>query len=103
MGPCAKKRVRCEILTLNGDVFTGTNDCRNPQKTCPRAGDEGYDKCITICDQLGHAEVMALRSAKEAGADLNGATASISGIGHYCRNCQDELFGAGVKYLTLKD
>lgn len=83
-----------------GETFTGTNDCRNPQPSCPRLPGEGYEKCKTICDQEGHAEEIAL---KAAGDKAKGAIASLEGIGHYCKNCQIKLFAAGVISLTTED
>lgn len=96
---CAKKVVICQILTKDGQVFTGRNDCNNPQPLCPREAGEGYEKCKTICDQPGHAEEVALEQAQLAGANLGGAVAYIGGIGHYCKNCQIKLFDAGVTSL----
>ena len=62
-GPCAKRRVSCTIIDRGGRVFTGENDCANPQAVCPRAPGEGYEKCRSICQQAGHAEIMALEAA----------------------------------------
>lgn len=90
---CAKKKVTCVIFTPNGESFVGTNDCSNPQDTCPRNPGEGYDKCKSICEQEGHAEIMAL---KAAGANANRAVAHLYGIEYYCPACQKALFSAGV-------
>lgn len=96
---CAKKVVSCIIETPDGRVFYGRNDCENPQKECPRNNGEGYEKCKTICQQVGHAEEIAIKNAK--GHDLTGAKATLYGIGFYCKECQKSLFTSGVKYLTL--
>ena len=95
---CAKKIVECWIQAKDGTIFYGSNDCDKPQVKCPRIGNEGYEKCKTICQQQGHAEEMALADAGEH--DLNGATAYMFGTTHFCENCQKALFGAGVRYLT---
>ena len=97
LGPCAKKEVKCFIIK-GKRVFTGTNECRNPQAFCPREPGEGYEKCKTICKQVGHAEEVALDAA---GKHANGSRAFIQGIGHYCKSCQTKLFAAGVKTLGL--
>lgn len=101
IGHCAKKIVTCDIVTLDGDVYTGVNLCRNPQKICPREENEGYSKCTFVCKQLGHAEIVALANAISHKANVKGATAVIKGIGWSCRNCQEELYSAGIKYITI--
>ena len=100
IGHCAKKVVTCDIITLDGAKYTGMNICRNPQETCPRFDNEGYEKCKIICQQVGHAEIEALMLAKAFGTNVKGATAIIKGIGYSCRNCQEELYSAGIKYIT---
>ena len=93
---CAKKRVTVFLATEDGRVFLGENVCRNPQTVCPREPGEGYEKCKSICDQIGHAEIAALDAAGDA---AQGATALLVGHHHYCRPCQEALFKAGVKSL----
>jgi deoxycytidylate deaminase len=93
---CAKTIVKCKIIATDGTVFTGENYCNNPQLICPRGVGEGYEKCSTICKQVGHAEVVAL---EKAGKKALGATAVLIGHDHFCRECQIALFDTGVKYL----
>ena len=67
-GPCVKQNVYATVVTPDGESFTGTNLCRNPQKVCPREvqgmkSGEGYELCQSVCQQDGHAEVNALRAA----------------------------------------
>lgn len=96
---CAKTVVTCTIITRDGERFVGRNDCDNPQRVCPREPGEGYAKCVSICQQPGHAETMALR---EAGEKARGGHAYVEGIGYACKDCQLELFGeAGVAALTI--
>ena len=92
---CAKKQVLCIIVSPTGERFVGENSCRNPKAECPRQPGEDYTKCITICEQEGHAETIAL---DKAGPHAQGATVYLVGHSHYCRNCQIDLFNAGVKY-----
>lgn len=96
MGPCAKRRVLCTIQTRGGSCITGSNDCRNPQPVCPRGPGEGYEKCKTVCQQIGHAEEVALSLAGEL---AKGATAILTGHDYYCPACQEKLFAAGVVSL----
>lgn len=97
-GPCAKRAVRCEIVDLRGNTFVGKNDCANPQSVCPRLPGEGYEKCASICDQAGHAEIEALRAA---GGHAAGARAFL--VGHYwiCEPCGRALREAGVASIEI--
>ncbi|MDP3328757.1 hypothetical protein [Parvibaculum sp.] len=97
-GPCAKTTVRCTLVTPSGERIVGTNECANPQAACPRAPGEGYEKCQSICRQLGHAEVVAVM---RAGERARGSRAYIEGHTYACMNCQHALFGAGVKSVSV--
>lgn len=98
IGPCAKATVRCEIVSLDGKRIIGTNYCNNSQPVCPRKQGEGYEKCKSVCDQEGHAEVVAVALA---GADAVGSTAYLTGHTYACQPCQEALFGAGVAFLAV--
>jgi len=95
---CAKAKVACAIVSMDGQVFMGRNDCDNPQSSCPRKEGEGYEKCRSICQQKGHAEIMAF---KKAGAKAIGGRAYLWGHNYYCHACQLALFSAGVRSLSL--
>ncbi|WP_413779492.1 hypothetical protein [Anaeroselena agilis] len=99
-GPCAKRRVVCVIESPNGEVISvGENLCLNPQKICPRKSGEGYEKCISVCQQVGHAEVVA---AKQAGALWGqGGTAYLMGHTYACGNCERTLREIGVNKLVI--
>jgi len=98
---CAKKRVGCSIVATQADgtrrTYYGTNACANPQPVCPREPGQGYEKCKSICQQEGHAEEVALKLAAQ---DAVGATAILHNHTYFCRSCQEQLFAAGVKYLS---
>lgn len=97
-GPCAKRRVTCVIFTNDDERFEGENDCANPQVTCPRQPREGYEKCKTICQQAGHAELEAL---KAAGEKARGADALL--YGHYwvCEPCGAAMRAAGIHSIKI--
>lgn len=95
---CAKTQVTCVLVTPCGEKFTGTNACLRPQEKCPRDEFEGYDKCLSICRQIGHAEEVALA---QAGFKARGCRAYIHGISHVCRSCQEQLTNAGVISFSL--
>lgn len=98
MGPCAKTTTRCTLVTPAGEHIVGTNECRNPQPVCPRLPGEGYEKCKSICDQVGHAEVVAVA---RAGAKARGAKAFLEGHTYACMDCQHILWPSGVVSLSL--
>jgi len=97
-GPCAKAIVRCTIVSVDGRIFNGDNSCQNPQPVCPRSPGDGYEKCVSICQQESHAEVSALRVADSAAI---GARAYVEGRSYSCRKCQEALFGAGVESISI--
>lgn len=95
---CAKKQVKCTIVCTNGKRYVGENFCLKPQERCPREKGEGYRKCHSICQQMGHAEENAVFLA---GSHAKGGTAIIEGIGWICRNCQETLVAAGVRTFII--
>lgn len=96
---CAKRRVRCTIVDNDGRAAVGENLCRTPQATCPREPGEDYTKCVTICDQVGHAETVALSAARFEGLDLTNAEALIEGHSYACVGCQQNLHEAGIRTI----
>lgn len=101
-GPCAKTTVVCTLIMADGvHKVVGRNGCENPQPVCPRAPGEDYAKCKSICQQVGHAEIVALDGARELGLQIHGAHAYVEGNTYACRNCQEALFAAGVTSLTI--
>lgn len=98
LGLCAKATVRCTLVFPDGRQVVGTNACANPQDICPRLPGEGYEKCATVCDQRGHAEIQALAAA---GGSATGARAYVEGHTYACRECQESLFAAGVAAFTI--
>lgn len=97
-GPCAKAVVRCEIHSVDGFAYVGENDCANPQQVCPRSPNEDYLKCVVVCKQAGHAEMVALQ---KAGEKAKGAHVVVEGIDYVCKDCQKRLFAAGVESITI--
>ena len=102
-GRCAKQIVSATIVTEDGHVFYGQNDCENPQTVCPRdtAGcksGEGYEMCKDICQQTGHAEINALTRAGDA---ANGATLFLQGHTYACDPCKEAAIAAGIKRIVI--
>lgn len=98
IGPCAKATVTCTLVAPDGERFVGTNYCRYAQPICPRRQGEGYEKCRSICGQIGHAETVAVALA---GPKAVGSRAYLQGHTYACQSCQEALFGAGVISLSV--
>ena len=100
IGPCAKKRVFCTLVSKDGEEFFGENSCDNPQESCPRVGSlyarDDFTLCKSVCRQSGHAEVMALRLAGEK------AKGAIAIVEHHrvCDDCERRLKAAGVASIV---
>lgn len=97
---CAKCKTTCVIKTTSGKEYFGENICLAPQTECPRLTGEGYEKCKSICFQLGHAEELALYHAIQDGAELNGAKAIIAHE-RVCDNCSNILTHHGITDITF--
>jgi deoxycytidylate deaminase len=96
-GPCAKRRTQCVLTTTTGETFAAENVCLNPQPVCPREPGEGYEKCRTICRQVGHSEAMVVAMA---GPAARGATIVCS---HWyaCDACAAICKAAGVAEVVF--
>lgn len=99
IGPCAKRRVICTIVTNGGETFRGENDCLNAQEVCPRKAGEGYEKCKTICQQTGHAEENALL---KAGNKALNSTAILQGHYWICEKCGNAMRQAGIHQVIVR-
>lgn len=101
---CAKATVTCTIHSSSGRLIgEGSNACANPQSRCPRQRGEGYEKCTSICDQQGHAELQALADMKTRNVlSLLPKFAIIKGHTYACQHCQEALFSAGVEWLKVR-
>jgi deoxycytidylate deaminase len=98
---CAKRRVLCRLITERGETVLGENECDEPQRECPRAPGEGYEKCRTVCKQRRHAEIAAIDAAVEAGLDLTNAVAYVYGHYYVCEHCARALSDAGVRKIEI--
>lgn len=100
-GPCAKQVVTATIITSTGARFVGTNHCENAQPTCPRASmpsGVGYELCVDVCQQSGHAEVDAIRASGGAAA---GAVLYLEGHTYACSACQASAVAAGIVEIVV--
>jgi len=97
---CAKRQVYAFIMKDDIIVAAGSNRCHNPQSVCPREPGEGYEKCVSICKQAGHAETTAIWNASKHGADLNDPDHGLRMvvIGHHraCDMCANALASVNI-------
>ena len=100
-GPCAKLTTTATITTKDGKKFVGQNWCANPQEKCPR-GDmptgEGYELCREVCQQIGHAEVVACFIA---GPHAKGAELELEGHHYFCDNCLKIMVKYGIYNIVF--
>lgn len=98
---CAKRTVLAVIEDAEGRVLSwGSNVCLSPQAVCPREPGEGYEKCRSVCRQVGHAEEVALAQLTPA-QNLAAAHCRVLGISHVCPSCQHALWVAGIDSFTV--
>lgn len=94
---CAKVVVTAELHLLDGSVWLGSNHCEKPQSVCPRAADEGYYKCKSICEQPFHAEVDAMTTAERYGHQLEGGKMIVYHK-RVCESCEAAMALCGVTW-----
>lgn len=100
--PCYKREVCAVIVDKNGKIATGQNLIYNSTVTeCPRAKGEGYEKCKTVCLQLGHAETEAIKHAKLRKMDLVGANIYLTGHHRICDNCKAACDAEGLNVIIV--
>ncbi len=103
---CLKQVVTATISIKGKILVVGRNDISNDEVTeCPRKGMEsgqGYELCTSICGQKGHAEVQAIRKAKELGIDVKGASIAIEGHSYICESCKKEIMKASIRDWCVK-
>lgn len=101
-GPCVKQHVTATVVALNGDKYISTNYCLTPQEVCPRADlptGVGYELCESVCNQVGHAEVNAIRLAGKAAV---GGTLILNGHTYACGNCKKTAIDGGIKEIIIE-
>lgn len=104
MKPCLKADVMAMIVDHVGQVATGTNEIQNEfVKKCPRELGEDYTKCKTICQQESHAEIAAIKKAKERGLILEGSKLYLTGHNKPCYNCRKACEKEGITIITMGD
>ncbi len=98
MAECLNRRVRCVVLTDDGERYEATNDCDvEGLEECPRiaAGmpsGVGYEMCRSV-----HAEAIVAQLLPE---EVTG-TAYVYGSDWVCGPCQHSLTDAGITSFVI--
>lgn len=100
---CKKQTTLAIIISPNDNKFYGYNQCLNPQELCPRdiqnmKSGEGYELCTEICNQIGHAEIEACKSA---GVNAIGGSLYLFGHTYCCGNCISVMQQYGIKNVYI--
>jgi len=99
---CAKRVVMAALRTANEvrhHSYLGWNNCRKPQKKCPRLPGEGYAKCASICEQPWHAETDAIYHALADGVDPTGGTLVVDH--EPCQECRDIMNAYKIQWTVV--
>ncbi len=101
------KQPTAAVVVKNGKIIGRGANAGKKIDVCPRAilkcpTGEGYELCKSVCEQEGHAEVMAINDALAKGEDLAGADMYLDGHWWVCKPCWDEIIRAGIKNVYLR-
>jgi len=99
VGKCANRDV-VAIIEKNGKFYVGRNLCDNPQSECPRRKGEDYEKCKTVCNQDGHAEIEAVKAAR---GRARGGIMYLIGHDHCCDSCLGVMREAGIERVIFNE
>ena len=97
---CAKVRVFACLLTTDGKTYAGSNDCLSRQLVCPREPGDDYAKCVSVCRQPGHAEVMAIKRALDAGSPIRKGKMFIFG-NTPCVGCMELMHKHAITHESI--
>lgn len=101
------KQPTLAVVVKNGKVIgRGTNAAKKVD-ICPRVTHNcptgtGYEFCKSVCNQEGHAEIMAIRSALNVDSNLEGCDLYLEGHWWICENCWNEIIKVGIKNVFLR-
>ena len=110
---CVKQPTAAVIVKKGKIIGRGVNAGKRVE-VCPRVirgcpTGTGYELCKSVCQQEGHAEVMAIRDALKANLKANKKNKNLKGAsmyldGHWwvCKPCWDEIIKAGISRVYLR-
>lgn len=103
---CTKQPTAAVIVKKGKILGKGVNAgkkvevCPRVLRNCPTG--TGYEFCKDVCEQEGHAEVMAIRNALSNHHDLKGASLYLDGHWWACQECWDNIIQSGISKVFLR-
>lgn len=103
---CIKQPTAAVIVKSGVIIGRGANAGKRIE-VCPRVVHKcptgtGYHFCKDICQQEGHAEVVAIHNAITNGNHIEGADLYLDGHWWCCKPCWDEMIKAGINRVFLR-
>lgn len=103
-----RKHATGAVIVKDGQVVAAGANAGIHVTICPRVykgygTGEGYRYCKDYCQQDGHAEVMAVRDARQKGIDVTGADVYLYGHWWACKNCWDTMQSVGITNVFVTD
>lgn len=104
---CAKQPTGA-VIVKNGEILGRGANAGKLVEVCPRVLEScptgvGYHLCKEVCEQVGHAEVSAIKDAKASGHDLRGASLYLDGHWWCCEACWGAMIEEGIAKVFLRN
>ena len=104
---CVKQPTAAIIVKNKRIIGKGVNAGKRVA-VCPRVIHQyptgvGYELCGTVCQQEGHAEIMAILDAKNKGHNTKKANLYLDGHWWICESCWIEIIKAGIGKVFLRE
>lgn len=97
---CGKQPVYVVIVTKDNKLIFGSNyrknnvECNRIKLQC--ASGKGYEHCDGVCQQLNHAERVAIKIANDNNIDITDAIMYLHGHSYCCDPCKEAINAAGI-------
>ncbi len=101
------KQPTAAVVVKNGKIIGQGVNAGKRVEICPRTihncpTGTGYEYCKEVCNQEGHAEVVAVRDALKKTNNLKGVSLYLDGHWWICQGCWDEIIRVGIKKVYLR-
>jgi deoxycytidylate deaminase len=102
-----RKQPTAAVVVIKGRIVGKGSNAGKLVDVCPRVvanclTGTGYEFCKSVCEQVGHAEVVAIKDALSRGEDLRGASLYLDGHWWACKSCWDEILKAGISRVYVR-
>ncbi len=102
------KQPTAAVVVKNGKIIGRGANAGKKVEICPRVVQNcptgtGYEYCRSVCEQEGHAEVMAIRDVLKNCHDPRGADIYLEGHWWICEPCWNEIIKAGINRVFLRN